>query len=81
MSALHDSLAEYPAVRRALGYRLEGTERLLGQFLVYLDTNGADRITVEHAVAYRDKSGRQLPKFGRAGALAREDRAKLALVV
>jgi hypothetical protein len=36
MSALHDSLAEYLAVRRALGYRLDGTERLVGQFLDYL---------------------------------------------
>ena len=58
MSALHDSLAEYLAVRRALGYRLEGTERLLGQFLDYLDANGADRITVERAVAWATLPGR-----------------------
>jgi hypothetical protein len=32
MSALHDSLAEYLAVRRALGYRLEGTEMDLPRF-------------------------------------------------
>jgi hypothetical protein len=52
MSALHDSLAEYLAVRRALGYRLEGTERLLGQFLDDLDATGAGRITVEHALTW-----------------------------
>jgi site-specific recombinase XerD len=57
-SALHDSLAEYLAVRRALGYRLEGTERLVGQFLDYLDANGADRITVELALAWATLPGR-----------------------
>jgi integrase len=45
-------------VRRALGYKLEGTERLLGQFLDYLDANGADRITVEHALAWATLPGR-----------------------
>jgi integrase/recombinase XerD len=52
MSALRESLAEYLAVRRALGYRLEGTERLLRQFLDHLVAAGADRITVERAVAW-----------------------------
>lgn len=58
MSALRQSLAEYLAVRRALGYRLEGAERLLGQFLDYLDAKGADRITVEDAVAWATLPGR-----------------------
>ena len=58
MSALRKSVAEYLAVRRALGYRLERTERLLGQFLDYLDANGVDRITVEHAVAWATLPGR-----------------------
>ena len=58
MSALRVSMAEYLAVRRALGYKLEGTERLLGQFLDYLDANGADGITVEHAVAWATLPGR-----------------------
>jgi integrase len=58
VSALRGSLAEYLAVRRALGYKLEGTERLLGQFLDYLDANGADRITVEHALAWATLPGR-----------------------
>jgi integrase len=57
MSALHDSLA-YLAVRRALGYKLEGTERLLRQFLDYLEANGADMITVEHAVGWARLPGR-----------------------
>jgi integrase len=52
MNGLRESLADYLEVRRALGYRLVGTERLLRQFLDYLDAVGADRITVEHAVAW-----------------------------
>lgn len=52
MSGLRESLAEYLAVRRALGYRLERTEKLLGQFLGYLEATGAERITVEHALAW-----------------------------
>src|SRR5919109_4199241 len=52
VSALRQSLTEYLAVRTALGYRLERTEKLLGQFLDYLHANGPDRITVEHAVAW-----------------------------
>jgi site-specific recombinase XerD len=51
-------MAEYLAVRRALGYKLEGTERLLGQFLDYLDAYGADQITVEHAVAWATRPAR-----------------------
>jgi site-specific recombinase XerD len=52
VNALRQSAAEYLAVRRALGYRLEGTERFLGQFIDYLEAQGAERITVEHALAW-----------------------------
>jgi integrase len=58
MSGLRESLAEYLAVRRALGYKLEGTERLLGQFLDYLDAVGADRITVAHALEWATLPGK-----------------------
>jgi len=57
MSALRESLAEYLAVRRALGYKLEGTERLLRRFLDHLDAMGADQITVEHAVTWATLPG------------------------
>jgi integrase len=58
VSTLRQSAAEYLAVRRALGYKLEQTERFLGQFLDYLDANGADRITVNDAVAWATLPGR-----------------------
>jgi integrase len=57
MTVLRESLVEYLAVRRALGYQLERTERLLRQFLDHLDAAGADRITVEHAVAWATLPG------------------------
>ena len=52
MNGLRESLAEYLAVRRALGYKLEGTEPLLRQFLDHLDAAGIDQITVEHALEW-----------------------------
>lgn len=52
MSALRESLVEYLAVRRALGYRLQRAEKLLGQFLDHLDAAGADQITVERALEW-----------------------------
>jgi len=53
MSGLRESLAEYLAVRRALGYRLERAEKLLDQFLDHLDATGADQtITVERALEW-----------------------------
>jgi integrase len=58
VSALRQSVAEYLAVRRALGYKLEQTERFLRQFLDYLDAKGTDRITVKDAVAWATLPGR-----------------------
>ncbi|MCA1679551.1 MAG: tyrosine-type recombinase/integrase [Actinobacteria bacterium] len=52
MIALREPLAEYLAVRRALGYRLERTEKLLGQFLDHLEATRAEQITVERALAW-----------------------------
>ena len=52
MSALHDQLTGYLAVRRALGYRLEREEKLLSQFLAYLDEHGIEQITVAAALAW-----------------------------
>lgn len=45
MSPLHDHLAEYIAVRRALGYRLDRQEKLLGRFLDELEARGVETIT------------------------------------
>lgn len=50
--ALTPLLSDYLRVRRALGFKLEGTEALLTQFLTYLDEHDADTITIEHALGF-----------------------------
>jgi integrase/recombinase XerD len=57
MSPLQAALVDYLAVRRALGYRLERAEKLLGQFIAYLEEHDAKTITVEHAVAWALEPG------------------------
>ena len=51
-SALTTLLSDYLRVRRALGFKLEGTEILLSQFLAYLHEHVADTITIEHALRF-----------------------------
>jgi integrase len=52
MSALRQALGDYLAVRRVLGYRLVRTEKLLAQFLTYLEHHGEERLTTEAALAW-----------------------------
>lgn len=49
---LRDALNDYLAVRRALGYKLARTEKLLCQFLAYLHEQGQTRVTTEHALTW-----------------------------
>src|SRR2546429_7368784 len=49
---LRDSLEDYLALRRALGFRLKTAGRLLGQFVGYLEDRGAGTITTEDALAW-----------------------------
>lgn len=62
MSALHDRLADYLRIRRALGYKLERAEKLLLQYLTYLDVLGVETVTIENAVAWAT-----LPAVGKDG--------------
>ena len=52
MSPLHPALSDYLTIRRALGYKLARAEKLLGQYLDYLDEHGERLVTVENAVAW-----------------------------
>lgn len=52
MSRLDPALADYLRLRRALGYKLVRTAKLLAQFTAYLDTQGAERVTVSSALAW-----------------------------
>jgi hypothetical protein len=55
MSPLRAHLADYLSVRRALGYRLDRQEQLLGKFLDELDAHGVGLITTTAALAWATK--------------------------
>jgi integrase len=52
MSDLRSALGEYLAVRRALGYKLSETERVLGQFVAYCEARGVPTITTEVSLTW-----------------------------
>jgi integrase len=52
MSPLRQALADYLAVRRVLGYRLVRAEKLLAQFLTYVEARGEDHLTTATALAW-----------------------------
>jgi integrase len=52
MSRLREQFADCLRVRRALGYKLTRAEKLVPQFLDYLDERGTDVVTVEDALAW-----------------------------
>jgi integrase/recombinase XerD len=51
-AALRAALADYLALRRSLGYGLIRDEKLLNQFLDWLDDHDRDEITVADALAW-----------------------------
>jgi hypothetical protein len=52
MTALRQALANYLAVRRSLGFKLQVSERLLAQFISFLEVRGQEHITIEAAVVW-----------------------------
>lgn len=52
MTPLRQALADYLAVRRALGYKLQRAGKLLAQFVAYLERLGADTLTTDRALAW-----------------------------
>jgi integrase/recombinase XerD len=49
---LREALLQYLALRRALGFKLKTTGRLLGQFVDHIDAQGATTLTVTDALAW-----------------------------
>jgi integrase/recombinase XerD len=49
---LRAAVADYLALRRALGFKLDDAERLLGDFVAYLNDNDVPTITSEAALAW-----------------------------
>lgn len=52
MSPLRRQLAEYLTIRRAMGFKMDRHERLLGQFADHLAARGASTLTTELALAW-----------------------------
>jgi integrase/recombinase XerD len=52
MSPLRQALADYLAVRRVLGYRLVRAEKLLAQFLTFVEARGEEHMTTTTALAW-----------------------------
>jgi len=52
MTRLGPALADYLSMRRALGYKLQRTEKLLADFIRYVEAAAVDRITIDIAVAW-----------------------------
>jgi integrase/recombinase XerD len=52
MNALQHALTDYLSLRRSLGYKLQRAEKLLEQFIAFLEAAGAKRVTIEHALAW-----------------------------
>jgi hypothetical protein len=51
VSQLHRQLQEYLTIRRAMGFKMECHEKLLGQFAdYYLAAHDAATLTIEHAL-------------------------------
>lgn len=52
MIRLHQALADYLTMRRALGYKMDKAERLLGQFTTFAGERGEAHIRTETALAW-----------------------------
>jgi integrase len=56
MTVLHEAVADYLTIRRALGYKLIEHERLLNDFATFLEQADASRITTEQALAWASRT-------------------------
>jgi integrase len=52
VSQLSEELSDYLRIRRALGYKLARTEKLLVQFIAFLEERGERIITIENTLAW-----------------------------
>ena len=52
MNALRQALSDYLVVRRSMGYKLKREEKLLAQYLNYLEERGQRHIAVDNALAW-----------------------------
>ncbi len=50
MTALHDALEDYVALRRSMGFKLRRAEKLLGQFVDHCDAAGVEIVTMDRVL-------------------------------
>ncbi|MGO9901720.1 MAG: tyrosine-type recombinase/integrase, partial [Solirubrobacteraceae bacterium] len=62
MTALEQQAADYLRIRRAMGFKLERAEKLLAQYLAYLDATGEGRVSAQNALEWA-----RLPAAGASG--------------
>jgi len=63
MSPLRQALEDYLSIRRAMGFRLDRAEKLLAQFISYLDEHDATTVTVDHALAWSTLPANAAPRW------------------
>lgn len=63
MNGLHGKLEEYLDVRRAMGFKMERHEKLLGQFAGFLAGNGETAVTTENALAWATLPAAARPRW------------------
>jgi integrase/recombinase XerD len=63
MSSLHGKLEEYLAVRRAMGFKMERHEKLLGQFAGYLAEHGETAVTTGNALTWATLPAAARPRW------------------
>ena len=61
MTDLHAAAGEYLAIRRALGFKLRGHDRLLAEFIAFLTDTGSPTVTTTAALAWATRSPRPGP--------------------
>ncbi len=67
MSELRQSLEDYLAIRRSLGFKLARAEKLLNQFLDHMEDLGAALVTTDVAVAWATRPRTAPAAGGRIG--------------
>jgi integrase len=60
---LRQALEDYLSIRRAMGFQLDRAEKLLGQFITYLEQREAATVTAEHALAWATLPADAAPRW------------------
>ena len=56
MSTLRASVNDYLAMRRAMGFKVEGLGKLLGNFVAFCETHGATRVRNDLAMEWATRT-------------------------